>query len=41
MTRNTRGESFDTDLDDYEYRQDSYSHHAFMEAHESSFERDA
>lgn len=41
MARNTHGESFDTDLDDYEYLQDSYSYNAFVEEYESSFERKA
>lgn len=41
MARNTHGESFDTDLDDYEYLQDAYSYNALVEEYESSFEQKA
>lgn len=38
MARDTRGESFDTDLDDYEYLQDSYMYHYGIEVYERRHE---
>ena len=38
MARDTRGESFDTDLDDYEYLQDSYMYHHGIEVYERRHE---